>query len=521
MTQPFTITVGAQATLRGASATLIEALKQQLTIDNPEYLEAKKYSRWMGKKLKPQLYFYSEHHEALTFPRGYANHAILLDRKFMRQDPKIIDQRQSCDPVEFNFLGELRPYQEEAIAAITRHDFGVLEAGTGSGKTVIALAVIAKRRQPTLVLVHTKELLYQWAERAKTFLGLEAGLIGDGHFSLAPVTVAIVNSAKNRLAELPSHFGQLCVDECHRVPASLFTEVVSSFDCRYLLGLSATAFRRDGLTKLIYMSLGDRACAVDNFDLQASGAVLKPEYLQRATEFRYVYRGNYQALMKALTTNAERNQLIVSDILKERAITDHEVCPKRSNNHEISGHRVPQVAAHPEGISFARADKLPSSAISGTAMRTFVREPDRSSQDVVPCDRLQRAATPGTILVVSDRVKHCEALAVMLEQQGCSSAVLTGKLPAEQRTALVEAIRQGEVKVLISTVQLIGEGFDCPDLTTLFLTTPIKFTGRLLQVVGRVLRPAHGKQPRVYDYVDPVGVLSSSAQSRWLTFQRE
>src|SRR3989339_1880021 len=101
MTQPFTITVGAQATLRGASATLIEALKQQLTIDNPEYLEAKKYSRWMGKKLKPQLYFYSEHHEALTFPRGYANHAILLARKFMRQDPRIIDQRRSVAPVEF------------------------------------------------------------------------------------------------------------------------------------------------------------------------------------------------------------------------------------------------------------------------------------------------------------------------------------------------------------------------------------------------------------------------------------
>ena len=108
----------------------------------------------------------------------------------------------------------------------------------------------------------------------------------------------------------------------------------------------------------------------------------------------------------------------------------------------------------------------------------------------------------------------------MLKKQGCPSAVLTGKLPAEQRTALVDAIRQGEVKVLISTVQLIGEGFDCPDLATLFLTTPIKFTGRLLQVVGRVLRPAHGKQAKVYDYVDPVGVLSSSAQSRWLTFQK-
>ncbi|MDP2758314.1 MAG: DEAD/DEAH box helicase [Desulfurivibrionaceae bacterium] len=444
----FTLTVGAQASLHGASPTLAEALRQQLTIDNPEYLEAKKYSRWMGKKLKPHLYFYIERNGTLTFPRGYANHAILLARKFMRQDPKIIDQRQSCDLVEFNFLGELRPYQEEAVNAITRHDFGVLEAGTGSGKTIIALAVIAKRRQPTLVLVHTKELLYQWVERARTFLGVEAGMIGDGNFSLAPVTIAIVNSARNRLSELPAHFGQLCVDECHRVPASLFTEVVAAFDCRYLLGLSATAFRRDGLTKLIYMSLGDRAFKVESHDLHESGAILKPEYLQRATEFRYVYRGNYQALMKSLCSNAARNQLIVEDILKERA------------------------------------------------------------------------ASPGTILVVSDRVKHCEALAVMLEKQGCPSAVLTGKLPAEQRTALVDSIRQGEVKVLISTVQLIGEGFDCPDLATLFLTTPIKFTGRLLQVVGRVLRPAHDKQARVYDYVDPVRVLSSSAQSRWLTFQQ-
>lgn len=448
MTQPFTLTVGAHAILQGASPTLAEALRKQLTIDNPEYLEAKKYSRWMGKKLKPHLYFYSEHGDAITFPRGYANHAILLARKFMRQDPKIIDQRKSVSPVDFYFSGDLRPYQEEAIAAIMRHEFGVLEAGTGSGKTVIALAVIARRRQPTLVLVHTKELLYQWVERARTFLGVEAGMIGDGKFSLAPITIAIVNSARNRLDELPAHFGQLCVDECHRVPASLFTEVVSAFDCRYLLGLSATAFRRDGLTKLIYMHLGDRAFKVESHDLHESGAVLKPEFIQRPTEFRYVYRGNYQALMKSLTGNTARNQLIVADILKERA------------------------------------------------------------------------ASPGIILVVSDRVKHCEELAAMLEKQGCPNAVLTGKLPAEQRTALVEAIRQGEIKVLISTVQLIGEGFDCPDLSTLFLTTPIKFTGRLLQVVGRVLRPAHGKQARVYDYVDPVGVLSSSAQSRWLTFQQ-
>jgi superfamily II DNA or RNA helicase len=82
----------------------------------------------------------------------------------------------------------------------------------------------------------------------------------------------------------------------------------------------------------------------------------------------------------------------------------------------------------------------------------------------------------------------------------------------------VAAIRGGELGVLISTVQLIGEGFDCPDLCTLFLTTPIKFTGRVLQVVGRILRPAAGKQPKVYDYVDPVRVLHASAQARLRLF---
>ncbi len=441
------LTVNNEAFLEGASEHFLSALKSQLTIDNPRYTDARKYSRWIGKGLKPQLYFFKENKHGISFPRGYANHAILLCRKFMRLDPVIHDERSLAEPVAFHFKAELRPYQQKALSELLQRDFGVLEAGTGSGKTVIALAVIAHRKQPTLILVHTKELLYQWAERVRNFLDTEPGLIGDGHFDVKPITIAIVNSARRHLAELPSLFGQICVDECHRVPAALFTDVVTAFNCRYSLGLSATAFRRDGLTKLIYMYLGDRVHKVDTHELLTSGAILRPEYIQRPTQFRYVYRGNYQALLKSLTGNPARNQLIVADIIKE----------------------------------------------SHTAA--------------------------GTILVVSDRVKHCEEMAGLLTREGIGASILTGKLPAEERMMLVEAIRNGTVKILISTVQLIGEGFDCPGLETLFLTTPIKFSGRLLQVVGRILRPASNKQPRVYDYVDPVRMLQTSAQSRWFTFQ--
>lgn len=76
---------------------------------------------------------------------------------------------------------------------------------------------------------------------------------------------------------------------------------------------------------------------------------------------------------------------------------------------------------------------------------------------------------------------------------------------------------------MIATGQLIGEGFDLPKLSTLFLVTPIKFRGRLIQYIGRILRPAHGKSLAViYDYIDVnVGVLKASAITRIHTYKQE
>lgn len=123
----------------------------------------------------------------------------------------------------------------------------------------------------------------------------------------------------------------------------------------------------------------------------------------------------------------------------------------------------------------------------------------------------------GICLVLSGRKVHCEALQALLHSRfNISSELLTGDIPTKQRQDIVERLNQGEVKVLIATGQLIGEGFDCKGLSTLFMATPIKFNGRVLQYLGRVLRPAPGKtKAKVFDYIDVnVGVLVSSAKSR-------
>lgn len=440
---PLVLTVAAQCVLTGAPEALLTVLKKGLTLPNPKYQAAKKYGRWVGRKLPQKLYFYKERKSGFYMPRGYAREAVLQCIELTGQKPFIVDERRQLAEHDFQFQGELREYQERALEEVLGRDFGVLEAGTGSGKTIIALAVIARRKQPVLVIVHTKELLYQWAERAREFLGIEATLIGDGHFEISPFTVAIVNSARNRLDELPSHFGHIVVDECHRVPATLFTDVVTEFDAKYTLGLSATAYRReDVLTRLIYFYMGSCAHKVDAKVLHASGAILKPKILCKPTGFTYRYRDDYAAMMTALTVDAGRNEQIADDVA-------------------------------------AAARKK-----SG-------------------------------ILVVSDRIAHCQILAELITARGGRVAILTGRVSAEQRSEIVQEIKEDRVNVLISTLQLIGEGFDAPGLTTLFLATPIKFSGRLKQVIGRILRPASGKQAVVYDYVDEkVSILKNSANQR-------
>jgi len=439
------LTVSSDCLLTGLSLPLEKAIKERLTIDNPKYVSAKRYGRWVGKRLQPTLKYYEPVPNGLRFPRGFANQAILLCREYMQETPQIVEARRFLPEGDFAFSGELRPYQELAVTKVAGRSFGVLEAGTGSGKTVMALAIIAARRQPTLIIVHTKELLYQWQQRIAQFLDLNAGLVGDGRMEVRPVTVAIVNSARKMVSELAPLFGHLIVDECHRVPAALFTDVVSRFDCHYLLGLSATAFRSDeGTTRLISIFMGDCVHQVNQAQLQATGAIVKPELIRRKTTFTYPYDGDYHALITALVLHQGRNLQIVEDIV--------------------------QTAGRPQS---------------------------------------------GVLLVVSDRVSHCEVFAVQLAARGVSTALLTGQTPTEQRAQIVRDVQEGELRVLVATLQLIGEGFDCSGLSTLFLTTPITFEGRLLQVLGRIMRPAAGKQPQVYDYVDEqVSVLRRSAEGR-------
>jgi len=438
------------------SASILNQIKRRLTFSNPAHAEAERRGFYTGN-IPREIKGYRMDGGALIIPRGFTRQLAGILRGAGVQY-RIEDRRRVLPEVDFNFQGELHDFQQQAVEAMAARDFGILAAATGSGKTVVSLALIAMRRQPALIICHTQELANQWAERIQQFLaipGREVGRIGGGKNQMgSKITVALVQSLYKCASEIFPHIGHLVVDECHRAPSRTFTEAVTAFDCRYMTGLSATPWRRDGLSRLIYWYIGDKAHEVDKAALVETGHILEAEIIWRQTDFTPSFDPSeeYSSMLSELSQDQARNALIAADVARE--------------------------------------------AGNGG----------------------------GVCLVLTDRKAHCQTLVDLLAaHHGITAAMLTGDLSNGERSQVVEDLNAGRVKVLVATGQLIGEGFDCRDLSTLFLATPIKFNGRLLQYLGRVLRAAPGKShARVFDFVDVnVGVLKNAAKARARVYRGE
>jgi hypothetical protein len=155
---------------------------------------------------------------------------------------RLRDERQLGLPIEAEFLGELRPEQNTAVAALLPHETGVLAATTAFGKTVVAARMIAARKRSTLVLVHRRQLLDQWVARLQAFLDIPPDRIGVIHGGKKKPTglidIALMQSLvrKNVVADLVADYGHVIVDECHHLSAVGFEAIARAAKARYAWG---------------------------------------------------------------------------------------------------------------------------------------------------------------------------------------------------------------------------------------------------------------------------------------------
>ncbi len=300
--------------------TLISFLRDKLNFINSDYLIRKNLGR---STFKTERYFrlIDEENGWINIPRGFLSDLVSYCQE-KGISHQITDNRQKQKSVTYQSGIRLYPYQKEALEPTHNQDFGVIVAPPGSGKTIMGLELIARKRQPALILVHRKQLFDQWMDRVESFLGIPERDIGRFSGSVKKpgkqITVGMIQTL-NRAGEdqkIPDAFGTIIVDECHHIPAKTFREVITRLNSFYLYGLTATPMRKNNDEDLIYVFIGNilHEITPDYLDDSKSGTV-RIHIRETALQAPFNYKiDDYETLSRILVYDTGRNQQIANDL---------------------------------------------------------------------------------------------------------------------------------------------------------------------------------------------------------------
>lgn len=239
------------------------------------------------------------------------------------------------EKISLKFEGSLRDYQyniaNKYIDYVGEKGGALLEMDTGMGKTVLALYILAQLNVKTIILVHKEFLLNQWVERIQEFLPTaKIGRIQGKIINIedCDIVMGMIQSisTKDYDGELFASFGLTIIDEVHHMGAEVFSKALNKIVTQYTLGLSATMKRKDGLSSVFKMFLGDILHSEKRDTKDTNVLVNKMTYEVNDSEFNEVimdYRGNpsYVKMISKVCEYNPRNEFIleiIQDIIENR-----------------------------------------------------------------------------------------------------------------------------------------------------------------------------------------------------------
>jgi superfamily II DNA or RNA helicase len=329
-------------------------------------------------------------------------------------------------------------------------------------KTRVALAVLARRPRSTLCVAPTRVLVSQWQEALRAQYRGEVGVLSDGTRRLAPITVATLASALRCAPQVGHCFDRVVVDEAHHIGFNVYDDLMRMLVAEERLGLTATPPGDDAARQRLGDLIGPVVyrCTVDDL----AGRYLAP----------------YQQVPLFLPLSS-----------RERSRYAQEV--------QIFNRVYRTFAMHHPGAEWP----------------AFVRVAGRSEEGLRALAALRRsrallAYTEAKRRVLGDLLLRHVGSRVLVFTASSAAAYavardhlvmpITCHIGRRERQLALERFRRGQLRVLVSA-RVLNEGIDVPDAEVAIVVGSSLGMREHIQRVGRVLRPAPGKQALVYELI--------------------
>ena len=357
-----------------------------------------------------------------------------------------------------------RDYQRQAIDAWNKaRRRGVIVPPTGTGKSFVAQMAMELSNRSTLVVVPTIDLMEQWASQLKKAFGLPVGLLGGGSKDVQDLTVSTYDSAVLMMESIGDRFGLLVVDECHHLPGPTYQTLAKFSIAPFRLGLTATPERDDGMDDALDRLLGPICFRKDIDEME----------------------GNALSAYRTETIPVALDDDELDEYLRQRQIyTD-----------------------------FVRANRINFSARDGWNMflRACVRQ--RNGREALKAYMKQREiarAGKGKLDLLWQLINEHSQERILIFTADNQTAyqigqrfrlpVLTHHTKIAERRSLLDAFRKGDLPVLV-TSKILNEGVDVPEASVGIVVSGSGSIREHVQRLGRILRPAAGKQAVLYELI--------------------
>jgi superfamily II DNA or RNA helicase len=346
---------------------------------------------------------------------------------------------------------KLRPYQQQAVDAMTKHKRAICVAPAGSGKTIIAAKLIDTLANNSLLfpddpvrvewIAHTQEQCQQASD------ALYKVIYTGEAYTTDVITHVCCYASRPDL----SNADIVIVDECHWAGCAMLQEILATASPNArVYGFTATPKREDGVD--ITEIIGPIAYTVDRAEIQAVGGVLPAEV--RVVEF-----GARDTLDKQV------------DALAQQYYT--------------------------RGMRWLDMRNGGTEMLNRCVYRAAVEIGVRGNpnRDRIVASLAHRHATESVIVLV-DSKEHGKRLESLIDGSVFVASGTAG------RSRKIDAFRAGELRCIIAT-SILEEGFDGPIASVLILAGTGKSFRKTVQATGRVLRPCGDKQRGIiYDILD-------------------